>query len=117
MENTTDTASAHTPGPWSVDPLGSDDTGRIRVWQTSGPAICELLDFPEAAANARLIATAPELLKLAKSFRSACKVRIGVLKQEREHYDPEDHDDVDDQIEHWQAWQDHCEQTINAAVA
>jgi hypothetical protein len=57
MESNKSTASAHTTGPWHVEQCGD-----LLVTQVGGPTICELDPQPEAAANARLIAAAPDLL-------------------------------------------------------
>lgn len=61
----------HTPGPWSV--TGKQFSGSVRVSAGSGSdlnglvAICDAGDYArskvEGAANARLIAAAPELLE------------------------------------------------------
>jgi hypothetical protein len=68
----------HTPGPWRVW-CSKDEDGRITVLE-----VCETQDrgrhshfaslakhWPEAEANARLIAAAPELLKCLRSLYCA----------------------------------------------
>lgn len=54
--------SAHTPGPWEVTESGD----QLEIMQVDGKSIAVVLDEPEAMANARLIAAAPELLAIAK---------------------------------------------------
>jgi hypothetical protein len=69
----------------------------------------------EAEANARLMAAAPDLLELARSFRNACDSRISILQEERaEPY--ADVDDLDDQIGHWTSLLSKCEAAIAKAV-
>ena len=73
---------AHTPGPWKADKGGFNYIGEYDHWGTvrGGPKIYNLVtvwaDVPELAsqaeANARLIASAPELLALAKRYASEC---------------------------------------------
>ena len=75
--------SKHTPGPWVYDPLRKEYRGaKTLVWGPKGCgygtiANCSLSaasTFEEAAANARLITAAPELLaeleSLVKRFRA-----------------------------------------------
>lgn len=61
----------HTPGPWAYDD-NSGDAGGLVVWASNGDRIARVCWYSEqsatpkaAEANARLIAAAPELLKLA----------------------------------------------------
>ena len=62
--------SGHTPGPWRQDDsrmgFGS------RVWDAEGSRVCDvdndLREPHENAANARLIAAAPDLLEAAKAL-------------------------------------------------
>ena len=67
----TETAK-HTPGPWRVEDWQYPQTGRehVSVIQNDKDAVAEVLDLwsmdfraEEKAANARLIAAAPELLE------------------------------------------------------
>lgn len=77
--------SEHTPGPWSLEPPKSSPftpQANNRVWPSTAWAnhrrdpICQLSSQgaappdidPEAQANARLIAAAPELLAALKSL-------------------------------------------------
>ena len=68
--------SKHTPGPWAVEhPYGEPGiyvTGANP--RLSNPLICKLVDqarTPEGAANARLIAAAPELLVALKAIKAS----------------------------------------------
>ncbi len=73
---------AHTPGPWETDKGGSNYIGEYDHWGTvrGGPFNYNLVtvwaDVPalaiQAEANARLIASAPALLALAKRYASKC---------------------------------------------
>lgn len=71
----------HTPGPWRVEPVGSG----LQVWGLKGthgmpeyysPVLADLSDCPNAEANARLIAAAPDLLALV----GECRVVLGRLE-------------------------------------
>ena len=50
-----------TPGPWTVNGAHKVESEKEHGWANDGWIICEALG-PDAAANARLIAAAPELL-------------------------------------------------------
>ena len=62
----------HTPGPWAVGPYGSDleiqgggiQLARVRTTRAGVDELAEprAVPIPEAGANARLIAAAPDLL-------------------------------------------------------
>lgn len=68
-------------------------------------------DQSECLANAHLIASAPDLLTLAQTFRSACVERISILKDElKEEWC--DAEDIDDQIGHWKALLNECNEVI-----
>lgn len=61
----------HTEGPWHVFPRlkeGTDNDGRIHVGPGSH-SIAVLLEDENPEANARLIAAAPDLLRLMKRVR------------------------------------------------
>ena len=63
--------SKHTPGPWKkvgLNWIGSDGS---KVIISNGPAFGSKLHFPNAEANTRLIAAAPELLDLCKELLEA----------------------------------------------
>lgn len=73
MNATNNTTATHTPGPWRVDAWNYQDRGAKLVIQNEADAVCELMPLyrpgrtepgpgPEENANAKLIATAPELL-------------------------------------------------------
>lgn len=67
--------SAHTPGPWTAR-KHTDTKG----WTVSaGNSIASVKPRPEAEANARLIAAAPELLEALKEIREACCSGMGSL--------------------------------------
>lgn len=51
----------HTPGPWHVDTYGRN--GELFVKPIPGQIIAEIDPSPNQAADARLIAAAPELLE------------------------------------------------------
>ena len=65
---TTDTTTAkHTPGPWEARGPGTE-----RAWISAGPidiACTRAVKGHDHAANARLIAAAPELLEAAKKVK------------------------------------------------
>ena len=76
------TAAKHTPGPWAIRDHWADD-GAFEVYPTRGgkkpkfgewAALAEVREYgpdeaPEAEANARLIAAAPDLLEALKESR------------------------------------------------
>ena len=55
--------SAYTPGPWHVQPAAHDGGG-LFIKPIPGQIIAEVDPSPTAAADARLIAAAPELARL-----------------------------------------------------
>lgn len=90
--------TSHTPGPWSVRPLKHDDWGMVRGADSYPVALCAtqgrgIDEFraatkygtpeydegpPEVAANAQLIAAAPELLaacRKAKRYMDSLNAR------------------------------------------
>jgi hypothetical protein len=65
---------SHTPGPWLVhdgDEIVTYDQRGTR-WYIAACARYPTNDDTQRAANARLIAAAPELLALAKQYASEC---------------------------------------------
>ncbi|MFN0019473.1 MAG: hypothetical protein ACKVP0_14530 [Pirellulaceae bacterium] len=82
MENTAFSSSAHTTGPWHVDPFGTGDSGNLLVKQVRGAVICELDPLPEALANARLIAAAPDLLVCTQNLLQVCDDRLSILEEQ-----------------------------------
>jgi hypothetical protein len=67
--------SKHTIGPWAVEhPFGEPGVYVTTAYpDRSGPLICRLVDqaqTPEGAANARLIAAAPDLLAALEAVTS-----------------------------------------------
>jgi hypothetical protein len=60
----------HTPGPWYVADTTDGPSGEVHIFAEQGRFVAALLDWghkPEVAANAALIACAPDLLKVAKN--------------------------------------------------
>ena len=67
--------SKHTPGPWrtfNVADVFPDDGDTEGGRQIADCAVGELIGFHEAAANARLIAAAPDLLEALKDMVLYC---------------------------------------------
>lgn len=69
----------HTPGPWTVSPLGSEEEGTLVLWVTKRGGICRLYDHAsygdgENRANAALIATAPDLLEALRELADCLNV-------------------------------------------
>jgi hypothetical protein len=62
----------HTPGPWNPehwdDEVAVKVTGSLSVTQDEGDVIAWIEDGPNADANARLIAAAPQMLAFIKRF-------------------------------------------------
>jgi hypothetical protein len=77
--------SKHTPGPWKVEPGGfvGGPVGKGRVCQTWNKFE---QDFPNAEANARLIAAAPDLLSAAKAKLAACRMDGGCESVQDDEY-------------------------------
>lgn len=81
--------SKHTPGPWKVD---SYETVTIKAEKEDKIAMLTWLKGPygdlgrksdeEVKANARLIASAPELLEALKVTTSLCRLKYGNLDAE-----------------------------------
>ncbi len=67
---------AHTPGPWDVVLVfnSAQDTVGIEIYQDDGSHIACRSGDPEAKANARLIAAAPELLEALDLVASGLRV-------------------------------------------
>lgn len=118
MQNAS-TSPAHTAGPWYADLVDlriySDDGKIAVVHQQVEPSE----DSDITSANAFLLAAAPDLLRLARTFRCSCLVRIDILKDEREDCglteEDEDARDLNDQIEHWSELLHDCEEAIAKA--
>jgi hypothetical protein len=113
--------SAHTPGPWFADLVdliiytSGDTASKIAVvHQQLEPSE----DSDVTSSNARLIAAAPDLLKLARSFRCSCGERLSILREERNvlWMQAFETDDIDDQIGHWTTLQNTCDAVIAQAT-
>ena len=59
----------HTPGPWTVDPYSRSTQAVVAIGE--GEVDGAFVDGPNAFANARLIASAPDLLAALKQARHA----------------------------------------------
>lgn len=72
-------AVTHTPGPWETSSNGTD-------WdvcqENAGDMIADLKDCPNAQANARLIAAAPDLL-------TACRCALADLEGIMPEFEPD----------------------------
>lgn len=83
-----ETAVKHTPGPWKIGgALNENRTGvnwEVPVWSDNGPeygkmsAIATAPDREMARANARLIASAPDMLKALQSVLSDVQTSNGL---------------------------------------
>jgi hypothetical protein len=75
--------SKHTPGPWSVNTNKGSDKHELIHWvEADAHAVCDfymtrgdgddlrVIPLPNAEANARLIAAAPELLEALKDIKA-----------------------------------------------
>lgn len=60
----------HTPGPWKFNHVGEFD---IEVADQKGRLVCDLGQWDEQEANARLIAASPELLE-------GCKIALEAME-------------------------------------
>ena len=118
MKNPTK-SSAHTEGPWNTFDYGDKNYPWIIIENEQGfhVAVVERGNAKNdpSAANACLIAQAPELLKLVRSFRCSCEDRIAILREEGEQ-DYVDKKDIDAQIGHWSVLLKRCESVLDNAV-
>lgn len=78
MKNTTSKAT-YTPGPWEVIQTGIADHDTLIIRKTTGAYVAELHASPlghvgSMYENARLIATAPELLEYLKRAEAVLKM-------------------------------------------
>ena len=71
-------ATKHTPGPW-VEKYGTlyGSNGEKVVCSSNGLAFGSVNSWPDAAANARLIAAAPELLEALQAIISDMDSEFG----------------------------------------
>lgn len=82
----------YTPGPWAVGPYGSDleiqgggiQLARVRTTRAGVDELAEprAVPIPEAGANARLIAAAPDLLAAAQTILADLHARIDRAMEE-----------------------------------
>ena len=75
----------HTPGPWHVcgDMIRST-VSNAAMRSVAKVYVSQMHGKPEAAANARLIAAAPDLLEACRALVSDCWRRSGVGLQDHE---------------------------------
>ena len=111
METPT-TSPAHNEGPWEYQPSSGTIRDRSNHWIATMDSFDGAVDNH---ANGRLIAAAPNLLKLARSFQCSCEDRIAILREEREQ-DFADKKDIDTQIGHWSFLLNRCESVLKNAV-
>ncbi len=109
------TPSAHTPAPWKV--IKQIPSQEDWIFAEGNKVICSIGIESEQSpkrneANAHLVAAAPELLELAKQYVSDCQVRIEILEEQ---YDDCPCDDIQDQIDHWQATRKIAQKSIAKA--
>lgn len=79
---TTQTETTHTPGPWELlHHTAPQHDGDRAVYGPGNKLICDMNGGPnddsETLANARLIAAAPELLKIARDYLDVIKACVG----------------------------------------
>lgn len=79
---TTQTETTHTPGPWKLlHHTAPQHDGDRAVYGHGNKLICDMNGGPnddsETLANARLIAAAPELLKIARDYLDVIKACVG----------------------------------------
>lgn len=69
------TESKHTPGPWELHPLMAHDGKEVREATGKGRLVGIGLgpDADSQEANARLIASAPEMLELLRRYVQVCE--------------------------------------------
>ena len=101
--------SKHTPGPWVSKNVGTAMPGGWYVGCDDYP-VCEILDeYPEAEANAHLIAAAPNMLgALEEAYKEVLSYREEIYDAattgEGEYIVPSDEEDVrelDGKLDRW----------------
>jgi hypothetical protein len=116
MENNA-SSPAHTPAPWFTQPI---EHGSWLIILEDGSCIASVGDGPHegnpesVAADARLIAETPNLLRIAESAANAFEERISCLQDELLE-DFCDADDVMDQIGNYQCLLDQHRKVIARA--
>lgn len=110
------TPPAHTPGPWHIDLQSPYSPVCIKPYP--GEVVCDIEGTgPEAEANARLIAAAPDLLAAVHSARAACEARIGVLAEEKRELIGRGEEFADQAvIDHYCALLEECDEVITRAT-
>ncbi len=117
----------HTQGKWEVESIRDipeyvvvgGNFRTILFWTGFYDRPSEV-SVPEREANAKLIAAAPALLKLAGNYLSDVECRIQSIKHDRDNnecaqHDPDVYDGYFQQIVHWAATAHHVEQVIKQA--
>lgn len=72
--------SAHTPGPWRIETFKGDDLKRTAIVACNGDGPVAVASFPDEgdyAANARLIAAAPDLYEALNAAFHAKIIYVG----------------------------------------
>ena len=117
MANANDTSPANTPGPWTYQ-FCDDENAAFRIQCESDHSdianVFSRNTHGEQEPNARLIASAPELLDMARSARNAFEERISCLKDELLE-DFADTEDIQDQLGHYRCLLKKCEAVIAKA--
>ena len=109
----------HTQGKWEADKAGQITSGECKICDCYMVRTYGVTDG-QMQANARLIAAAPALLKLAGNYLSDVECRIQSIKHDRDNnecaqHDPDVYDGYSQQIVHWAATAHHVEQVIKQA--
>lgn len=124
----TSTSPAHTPGPWTLEEnddmdfaieLRADSGSKHLAYIASMTEAseddydtaedCEA-NVEECSANARLIAAAPDLLDLARTFWLVCDGRLGLLKDDEKDWRGDN--EWRDMVGHFTALRKKCERVI-----
>ena len=112
MAQSASSSSAHTSGPWNVY---RGPKGEYLVQSGNGQFLASMATgfAPLDAENANLIATAPDLLHLAKVFRMTCEDRLSLLKEDEKYWRPDD--EWQDMIGHYTSLLKDCKRVIGRA--
>lgn len=119
MPTKASTSSAHTPGPWFLEPVDLIVYDGDRLAAEAVATIEYRSSVEEREANAWLIAAAPQMLDKLRSYACDCQIRISVLREEMAEVGltegDDDAADYIDQIEHWRATKSGVERVIAQA--